>query len=125
MAENERTVVCVAFVNYMTGKLTEVERKRYERHLTTCAQCREDAAEWSRVWHRLSEEVPLLSPPSDTQRDMRDAVIGKTASFSKLAASQPLQRPAERRFFYSLRWFLMAIALAVAFWAGFLVNAFV
>lgn len=41
MKEHE-TVDCNDLVNYLTGDCTELERAAFERHLRTCASCREE-----------------------------------------------------------------------------------
>lgn len=120
---------CNQLVDYMAGEMTDVERRRFERHLTTCAACREDAAEWNDVWHRLSEEAPLVEPPAD----LRDEVLG--AAFAGL----PLDRRSDtaeagnrrrrgasengRRPKTLLRRYLFAAVFVAVFCAGFGLRA--
>lgn len=123
---NRESAACQGFVEYMAGEMSDVERKRFERHLTSCAACREDAAEWNEVWHRLSEEAPLIDPPAD----LRDEALG--AAFAGMPPERRADVAEEGRSVRHvtagighpvLRRYLFAAVLIAVFCAGFGLRA--
>nr|WP_238357480.1 anti-sigma factor [Cohnella zeiphila] len=58
----------------MLGEGTEVERKRFERHLEECPSCRADAAVWEETWGELHEDVEWAEPPADLKLQVMDAL---------------------------------------------------
>jgi len=48
-------------VAYLDSKLTIAERRQFEAHLATCAECGKRAAEFRSVWDAL-DELPALTP---------------------------------------------------------------
>jgi hypothetical protein len=110
--ENREHKECLGFVDYMAGEMSDVERKRFERHLETCAECREDVSEWRLVWDRLSDEAPLHPLPSDLKMEVMDVIFAQ----EDVSPLSPRKRGRLQRPFRGLA---LAVALAVAFAAGF------
>ncbi|WP_276351376.1 anti-sigma factor [Cohnella caldifontis] len=120
--ENRDTALCQGLADYMTGEMSDVERKRFERHLDTCAACREDAAEWRLVWDRLAEEAPQLELPADLKEEVLGAVFGSgqsrsgdSASPARAFSTVPSRGTAWRRL-------AVIMAVVAAFAAGFVLR---
>ncbi|MDB4867785.1 MAG: hypothetical protein JWR03_2118 [Cohnella sp.] len=113
--DNREKAACAGFVDYMTGETPEVDRKRFERHLLTCAACREDAAEWRLVWDQLADEAPPLEPPADLKGQVMDAIFNTPPLETK--PPHLVARPVFR-FRKPLRWIALAAAMFLAFFAG-------
>lgn len=113
--ENRDMTACSRIVDYLTEEMSDVERKRFERHLDACAACREDAAEWSVIWGRLSEEAPETEVPPDLKNEVMDSIFARPLHQAEPERSsyQPV------RYGKLIRRFVYAAALALAFLAGF------
>lgn len=116
--ENRERTLCQGFVDYMTEEMSEVERKRFEHHLETCASCREDAAEWRQAWDRLSDEAPSLEPPADLKTQVMDSIFGIEETEYESVPS-PERTPAAGRSRSTFRRLITGAAIAIAFVAGF------
>jgi hypothetical protein len=116
----------------MTGKLADTERKWFEQHLADCARCREDVAEWSRIWHRLSEQPPRPEAPPALRNDTFPPDSRHTDRFGNTlsgplsgqpgngqAGGRMLHEPEDLRMRQPLRWLIVAILLAMAFGTGY------
>ncbi|MBW5448145.1 hypothetical protein GE107_18975 [Cohnella sp. CFH 77786] len=120
MEKRETTTACEGLADYMTGEMSDVERKRFERHLDTCAACREDAAEWRYVWDRLAEEAPEADLPSDLKAEVLDAAFGRVdAPDAKADEFSGPPAAVRKRNVKVLRRLAIAAALGVMFIAGF------
>ncbi|TJY44198.1 anti-sigma factor [Cohnella pontilimi] len=112
--ENREKALCDGFVEYMAGQAPEVDRKRFERHLLTCAACREDAAEWRYVWDRLAEDAPAVEPPADLKANIMNAIF---AGESQEAHHQTTER-SRSRVRQTVRWLAGIAAAVLLFMAG-------
>src|SRR4051794_22808258 len=90
--ENREKAQCQRFVDYMTGEAPDVDRKRFERHMLTCAACREDAVEWRLVWDQLAQEAPAVDPPED----LKEQVLGSIFAVHPIQPAISDIRPASR-----------------------------
>lgn len=73
MKEHE-TVDCSYLVNYLTGDCTELERAAFERHLRTCASCREELRDLQDVWQALPFEMEEVELPPDLKQQVMHAI---------------------------------------------------
>ncbi|MZQ83772.1 hypothetical protein GQF01_16805 [Paenibacillus sp. 5J-6] len=74
MKEHE-TVDCSYLVNYLTGDCTELERAAFERHLRTCASCREELRDLQDVWQALPFEMEEVELPPDLKQQVMHAIV--------------------------------------------------
>ncbi|WP_239614428.1 anti-sigma factor [Cohnella mopanensis] len=70
--DNRETSPCEGLIEYLTGEGLEMQRKRFERHLTSCSTCQEEAILWHEVWDRLADDMDLRDLPAD----LKDEVLG-------------------------------------------------
>ncbi len=61
---------CEGLIDYIAGSSSDVERKRFEKHLAACAACREEAEIWRDLWERQADDVELIDPPADLKNDV-------------------------------------------------------
>lgn len=108
---------CEGLIDYVVGLGSDVERKRFEKHLASCASCREEAATWRDVWDRLASDMDVVEPPAD----LKDKVLGSLirpavadANDDRADFSKKLRKP--------LWLSLGAALLALFFAAGWLVS---
>lgn len=116
--ENREISLCQYLVDYMTGELSDVERKRFERHLDTCASCREDAAEWRLVWERLSEEAEPQELPPDLKDEVMESLFGPSTQNDETGDG----RKADRSPMPFMKRLAAAALLVIVFAAGFLAR---
>jgi len=70
-------------VAYLDGKLTIAERRQFEAHLVTCAECQEQAAGFRSVWNAL-EELPVLAPSATFENRVRARLQQEPVSYTHL-----------------------------------------
>lgn len=108
---------CDFLFEYKLGSGSEVERKRFERHLAECAPCRSEAALWSETWERLHEEAPDIEPPPELKTEVMNAIFKKDGRTEQTKQTRVETRSRSRR-----RWPAMTAALlltaSLAFTAG-------
>lgn len=63
---------CEGLIDYIAGCSSDVERKRFEKHMAVCAACREEAGIWRDLWESQADDVDLIEPPTD----LKDEVLG-------------------------------------------------
>ncbi|MBO9600444.1 MAG: anti-sigma factor [Cohnella sp.] len=63
---------CEGLIDYIAGESSDVERKRFEKHMAACAACREEAGIWRDIWESQADDVDLIEPPTD----LKDEVLG-------------------------------------------------
>lgn len=112
--EKSAMASCEHFVEYMTGEMSDVERKRFERHMEVCAVCLENAAEWRLVWDRLSEQASLEEPPPELKQTVMAAIFQQERADTHQTREPDSGRPRN-----GWRKFAIAAAIAAAFMAGF------
>lgn len=111
----EDAMPCDGLVDYIVGHGSDVERKRFERHLAACAACREEAAALREVWDRLADDMPSVEPPADLKQQVLDPLLRPA---NDKAASRPdITRHRRRRM---LSWVAFVAALMMFFFAGWL-----
>lgn len=84
---------CEGLIDYVVGLGSDVERKRFERHLASCRTCKEEAANWRDVWERLSEDVELVDPPADLKAEVLDSVLREPTKPATAPIARPKPRP--------------------------------
>ncbi|WP_231572585.1 anti-sigma factor [Halobacillus sp. BBL2006] len=67
---------CDKLIDYFNDQLTETEKEKFEKHLETCADCREELEEL----RMLTADLPFASEPVDPPEDMKDRVLGSVFS---------------------------------------------
>ncbi|MFC5531939.1 anti-sigma factor [Cohnella yongneupensis] len=72
---SQGTPPCEGLIDYIIGLSSDVERKRFERHMAACATCREEAANWREVWVYLSDDMELVDPPADLKEKVLTSLI--------------------------------------------------
>lgn len=68
------TTSCDGLITYLTGELSDMQRKRFEKHLASCVSCQEEAHVWNEVWGRLTDGLILLDPPADLKDDVMRSI---------------------------------------------------
>ena len=113
-------------VDYAMNALDDVARRRADRHVEQCAQCRAEVAEWLEATSVLGESVQPVAPPASL-RDSVLAAAAQTAQDDKHDAPAPgpeasgFQPPPSRR--HPGRWLLAAAAAVVLIGGGVTVAA--
>ncbi|WP_373230983.1 anti-sigma factor domain-containing protein [Cohnella sp.] len=114
---NGETTLCEGLIEYMTGESSDMQRKRFEKHLAACSACKEEAALWHEVWDRLAEDAELVDPPADLKEAVLSSLINKNDDTLKPAMKGPKLR--YKRFLSKV----MRIAvLILVFLAGWMVR---
>lgn len=80
---------CEGLIDYIVGLSSDVERKRFERHLATCANCREEAACWREIWERQTDDMDMIDPPVDLKNEVLGPLLYATED---LEPQLPLRR---------------------------------
>ncbi|MEP6915779.1 MAG: anti-sigma factor [Acidobacteriota bacterium] len=88
---------------YALGLLTLSERREFEAHLETCAECREELRELAMVTESLGRMVVPREPPAG----LRDRVMHAVAAPTAPARSRP------RRMSAAPAWLLLAASLGL------------
>ncbi|MFC5450415.1 anti-sigma factor [Paenibacillus aestuarii] len=71
--KEQEPIDCGFIINYLTGESTEWERAAFERHLRTCAACREELGELQTVWHTLPFQMEEMEVPPDLKEQVMKA----------------------------------------------------
>src|SRR5438477_331565 len=113
---NERKMSpCEGLIEYLTGEGSDMERKRFEKHLASCSSCQEEAILWQQVWDRLGDDVELLELPIELKDEVMGSIFDqKESTSSKSAASTRITRS---RFRYT-KWATGIAVLLVVFLSG-------
>lgn len=107
------TSACEGLIDYVVGLGSDVERKRFERHLALCGKCREETASWRDVWERLSDDIELVDPPEDLKAEVLDSLLREPESTVPAPVSNK-----RRRLWKTAAVAVCALLLAAAFLAG-------
>jgi anti-sigma factor RsiW len=62
---SQDTFPCDGLIDYIAGEGTNIERKRFERHLASCSACKEEAVQLREAWDSLPDQAELLELPAD------------------------------------------------------------
>ncbi|MDF2814095.1 MAG: hypothetical protein K0Q81_295 [Paenibacillus sp.] len=73
MHEHE-PIGCNGLISYLTGESSEFERVAYEKHLRSCASCREELKELQLVWNALPFQMEAVEAPQDLKSDVMAAI---------------------------------------------------
>ena len=79
--------LCELCVHYLLGECTPDERAAFERHLTSCAACRQEMQELRRVWEMLPLVEEEAEVPADLKAEVMNAVFANERD-QGLAASE-------------------------------------
>jgi anti-sigma-K factor RskA len=74
---------------YALGVASEAERREFEAHLATCAECRQELAEIRRVNDALAMAPPAATPPAHLRRRIVDAARGDRRARSSGPSTLP------------------------------------
>lgn len=109
---------CDGLIDYIAGLGSNIERKRFERHLASCPVCKEEAVEFGEVWERLPEDMELLELPADLKDEVFRPLF--VQSNNPTEAVPDSHRSNLKRAVLALAW---TAALAAVFMAGWLARA--
>src|SRR5262245_38625890 len=77
---------------YVLGALGAEERKAFEQHLASCAECAAEVRSLAAVAETLPYAVPQVDPPSDLRRRVLAAATGEAARRSTTVVTMPPPR---------------------------------
>jgi anti-sigma-K factor RskA len=114
---NEGTTQHDDLGTYLAGRLDPEERRRFERHLAECPQCRQEAEELGRVTSMLERRAPAYEVPAGLEARTIEAVRAAAPTEPRRA---PDARPRGRRALAPRLAGAVAVAagLALAVFAG-------
>ncbi|ARI78921.1 anti-sigma factor [Halobacillus mangrovi] len=75
---------CDLLIDYYNDQLSEKEKKEFENHLETCADCRRELEELQ----MLTADLPFASEPVDPPEDLKDRVLGNVFSEASPSATE-------------------------------------
>jgi hypothetical protein len=102
---NREKSECEGIFEYLSGDGSDMQRKRFERHLATCSDCLEEASLWREVSERLAEDVELLEPPADLKEFVLRPILDNEKAIEK-----PIKKASR---FRTKRFFAGAIGIAL------------
>lgn len=114
---NREFSICEGLYEYLMGEGTDMQRKRFERHLTACSACKDEAATWKEVWDQLADDVELIEPPEDLKDAVLLPLFEKEDSFP-----EPMRRVKTSSYINYLKIGAGAAMLATAFLSGWLIR---
>jgi hypothetical protein len=112
MQEHE-TIECQDLLSYMTGECSEFERAAFERHLRSCASCREELQELRLVWDALPFEMDELEAPADLKNEVMHAIRVMPLDKSHLKKQMIMQEPKPARNYFNKYGWIAAILIGV------------
>jgi hypothetical protein len=112
MQEHE-TIECQDLLSYMTGECSEFERAAFERHLRSCASCREELQELRLVWDALPFEMDELEAPADLKNEVMHAIRVMPLDKSHLKKQVIVQEPKPARNYFNKYGWIAAILIGV------------
>jgi hypothetical protein len=83
--------ISTQLVDYLAGTLADDERQKLERHMLSCAACREELNAASETWGRLGD-IPADRPDSRAMRARFDALLAEGELAQPRAAPPPSRR---------------------------------
>jgi anti-sigma-K factor RskA len=109
---------------YLLGALTDLERQAFERHMSTCAECRDEVESLRPAADALPRSVEQVEPPPSLKTSLMEVVEREAREAEGESAAAPTRRRQplrERLRLPSLRPALVVggIALALGLAAGF------
>jgi anti-sigma-K factor RskA len=109
---------------YLLGALTDLERHAFERHMSTCAECRDEVESLRPAADALPRSVEQVEPPPSLKTSLMEVVEREAREAEGESATAPARRRPplrERLRMPSLRPALVVggIALALGLAAGF------
>jgi anti-sigma-K factor RskA len=109
---------------YLLGALTDLERQAFERHMSTCAECRDEVESLRPAADALPRSVEQVEPPPSLKTSLMEVVEREAREAEGESATAPARRRPplrERLRLPSLRPALVVggIALALGLAAGF------
>jgi hypothetical protein len=112
MQEHE-TIECQDLLSYMTGECSEFERAAFERHLRSCASCRDELQELRLVWDALPFEMDELEAPADLKNEVMHAIRVMPLDKSHLKKQMIMQEPKPARNYFNKYGWIAAILIGV------------
>jgi anti-sigma-K factor RskA len=105
---------------YLLGALTDLERQAFERHVTSCAECREELDQLRPAADALPRTVQQVEPPPALKTSLMEIVEREAGERSGASAARE-RRPRRLRMpsLAGFRPALVAGALALGLLAGF------
>ncbi|NJP38073.1 anti-sigma factor domain-containing protein [Alkalicoccus luteus] len=81
---------CHQLIDYFNREMNEQERRDFEKHLETCAECREELQEWE----ELAGELPFMSAAAEPPEGMKDRILGSVFEEKETENRQEAAPPA-------------------------------
>jgi hypothetical protein len=116
---NRETSPCEQLFEYLTGESSDMQRKRFEKHLASCSTCKEEVFAWREVWDRLADDIELIDPPAD----LKEAVLSPLFDSDDLLKNpiKKIRRPWLKQY---LRRGIGVAVLLFVFMAGWMLREF-
>ncbi|MGH2715169.1 MAG: anti-sigma factor domain-containing protein [Thermoleophilaceae bacterium] len=105
---------------YLLGALTDLERQAFERHMSGCAECRDELERLRPAAYALPRSVEQMEPPPGLRSSLME-VVEREARERQGAPARPRRRPLRMRLpsLAGIRPVLVAGALALGLVGGF------
>nr|AIA10687.1 anti-sigma-K factor rskA [uncultured bacterium] len=109
---------CGGLIEYLTGEGTDMQRKRFEKHMATCSSCQEEAILWHQVWDRLADDTEMLDLPAD----LKDEVMGPLFAKENQSPISSPRLPINKSTFRFAKWGIGIAILLSVFLSGWLLR---
>ncbi|WP_456272271.1 anti-sigma factor [Bacillus sp. AK031] len=96
---------CDLLMDYYNGHLSDIERTRFEKHLSECGECKEDLQQL----HELEEYLPYASEPVEPPFGLEDRVFANILNDDKAKEVHPQYNPRRKN-----RWMFPSVAALLA-----------
>ncbi|MFD0049034.1 anti-sigma factor domain-containing protein [Actinomycetes bacterium NPDC127524] len=77
---------CEPLLDYMNGRQSDMDKKRFEKHLAGCEECRNELEEWQ----ILMQDLPFASDPIEPPIGMKERILGNV--FTEEPAAEPVKK---------------------------------
>lgn len=77
MHPNNEQRLCDHLTEYITDQLNEMDRLRYQRHLESCASCRQEVFELQEVWESMPYITDMVDPPLDLKEQVMNEIFSE------------------------------------------------
>ncbi|NMH70812.1 anti-sigma factor [Bacillus sp. RO3] len=99
---------CDYLLDYYNGHLSELEKAQFEKHLESCAECREELLELE----QLAEFMPFASDVIEPPNDLEDRVLGNILRNENMQSNvETITRKKKRSWFLPTAAALLALSL--------------
>ena len=100
MDTNNEQRLCDLMADYSLDQLNDMDRLRYERHLDSCASCRQDVRELQEVWESMPYDIDMVDPPLDLKAQVMNTIFSEPQS--EVQRFNIHEKPRRSLWFYSI-----------------------